>query len=57
MGYSNKIKSNLQVVKDLCEELEGFYEAFQMDKFWDEGKNKVTIAFTCEKIQKRYLPN
>ena len=57
MGKSNNLTSNLNVVKDLCEELEGFFEAFQMDKYWDEGKNKVTIAFTCERMQPRYLPN
>ena len=57
MGPSNRVQSNLNVIKDLCEELEGFFEAFEMDKYWDEGKNKVTVAFTCEKIQKRYLSN
>ena len=57
MGPSNRVKSNLDVIKDLCEELEGFFEAFEMDKYWDEGKNKVTVAFTCERIQKRYLSN
>ena len=57
MGSSNKVTSNLKVVEDLCKELDGFFEAFHMDKYWDEGKNKVTVAFTCERIQGKYLPN
>jgi len=50
-------KSNLDVVKELCDELEGFFEAFHMDKVWNNANNKVTICFTAEKIHQRYLPN
>lgn len=57
MGLSNYGHSNLDVVKKLCDDLEGVFEAFQMDKVWDAHKNKVTICFTAEKIHKRYLPN
>ena len=57
MGRSNKLTSNLDVVKELCDELEGFFESFQMDRVWSEDTNKVTIAFTAERIQKRYLHN
>lgn len=57
MGRSNQLTSNLDVVKELCDELEGFFEAFQMDRVWDEGQNKVTVCFTAERIQKRWLPN
>lgn len=57
MGRSNKLTSNLDVVKSLCDELEGFFEAFQMDRVWDKDQNKVTVCFTAERIQKRWLPN
>jgi len=57
MGRSNKLTSNLDVVKDLCDELEEFFEAFQMDRVWSEDNKKVTIAFTAEKIRKQWFPN
>jgi len=57
MGSSNRLKSNLDVVKALCDELEGFFEAFQMDRVWNKENNKLTICFTAEKIKKRWLPN
>ena len=57
MGKSTKITSNLNVVKELCEELEGFFEAFYMDRVWNESQDKVTVCFTAEKIKKRYMPN
>jgi len=57
MGRPYHLTSNLHVVKQVCDELEGFFEAFQMDKFWNKEKTKLTVAFTAEKIQERYLPN
>ncbi len=57
MGRSNTLTSNLNVVKQVCDELEEFFEAFQMDKFWNEDRTKLTVAFTAEKIKARYLPN
>jgi len=57
MVRSKILTSNLNVVKELCEELEGFFEAFQMDRVWNESQDKVTICFTAEKIKKRYMPN
>ena len=51
------LTSNLDVVKEVCEELEGFFEAFQMDKYWNKDKTKLTVAFTAEKIQERYVSN
>lgn len=50
-------QSNLKIIEQLCKELEGFFEVFEIDKYWDEQRNKVTLAFTCQKIQQRYLPN
>jgi len=57
MSRSNKQTSNLNVVKELCDELEGFFEAFQMDRVWNENKTKVTVCFTAERMHKRWLPN
>ncbi len=57
MGRANTLTSNLNVVKAVCDELEEFFEAFQMDKFWNEDRTKLTVAFTAEKIKARYLPN
>ena len=54
MGKSNRLTSNLNVVKELCNELEGFFEAFYMDRVWSEDNTKVTIAFTAEKIKRGY---
>ena len=51
------LTSNLDVVKEVCDELEGFFEAFQMDKYWNKDMTKITVAFTAEKIQERYVPN
>ena len=56
MGKSNRLTSNLNVVKELCDELEGFFEAFYMDRVWSEDNSKVTIAFTAEKIKRGYTP-
>ncbi len=57
MGKSNKLTSNLDVVKELCDDLEEFFEAFQMDRVWNEANTKVTVAFTAEKVRKRWLNN
>jgi len=57
MGNSNNITSNLDVVKLLCDELEEFFEAYQMDRVWSKDNTKLTICFTAEKIQKKWLPN
>ena len=57
MGKSNTLTSNLDVIKGVCDELEEFFEAFQMDKYWNADKTKLTVAFTAEKINQRYLPN
>lgn len=46
------LTSNLEVIKELCEELEGFFEAFTMDKVWSKDRNKVTVAFTAERFVK-----
>ncbi len=54
MGKSNTLTSNLDVVKQLCDELEEFFEAFQMDRVWSQDNNKLTVCFTAEKIQKRW---
>ena len=56
MGYSNYQTSNLNVLKELCDELEGFFEAYQMDKVWSKDKSKITIAFTAEKLKRGYTP-
>lgn len=57
MGKAIHLTSNLDVVKEVCDELEEFFEAFQMDKVWNKDRTKITVAFTAEKIQQRYMPN
>jgi len=57
MGTSNSTTSNLDVVKELCDELEGFFESYQMDRVWSENNDKVTVCFTAEKIKKKWLVN
>ena len=57
MGQSKELTANLQVVKDICEELEGFYESFVMDKVYSKDNSKVTVCFTAEKIKQSGIPN
>ena len=45
------------VIKELCDELEGFFEAYQMDRCWSKDNSKVTVCFTAEKIKNKWLPN
>lgn len=54
MGKSTKLTSNLTVVKELCDELEGYFEAFYMDRVWSKDNSKVTICFTAEKLREGY---
>ncbi len=44
-------ETNLNIIKDLCDELEGFFEAFTMDRVWNTDNSKVTVCFTAEKIK------
>lgn len=49
---SNKnTRSNLTVIKNLCDDLEGVFEAFKLDKYWNEDRDKITICFTAEQIK------
>jgi len=57
MGKANTLTTNLDVVKELCDELEGFFEAFQMDRVWSQENDKVTVCFTAEKIKKKWFVN
>ena len=56
MGRSNSTTSNLDVVKEVCDELEEFFEAYQMDRVWSKDNDKVTICFTAEKLKRGYAP-
>jgi len=57
MGTTNQLTSNLDVIKELCDELEGFFEAFQMDRVWSRDNDSVTICFTAQKVKKKWLYN
>ncbi len=58
MGQSKAITSNLNIIKELCEELENFFEAFTMDRVWSTDNSKVTVCFTAEQIKgKTRLPS
>ena len=50
-------KSSLPFIEDCKGDAQTLFEAFQMDKYWNEDKTKLTVAFTAEKIHQRYLPN
>jgi len=53
MGRGRQLTSNLAIIKELCGDLEGVFEAFEMDKLWSKDGEKVTVCFTAEKIKKR----
>jgi hypothetical protein len=55
--YNKHTKTNLDVIKELCDDLDDFFEAFVMDRVWNEQKDRVTVCFTAEKIQPRYVEN
>ena len=57
MGRSNHVESNLDVIKELCDELEGFFDAYQMDRVWSKNEDKVTICFTAERMKKKWFTN
>jgi len=44
-------KSNLTIIKDLCEDLEGHFEAFTLDRHWNEERDRVTVCFTAEQVK------
>ena len=54
MSKSKQITSNLDVVKELCDDLEEFFEAFHMDRVWSNDNSKVTVCFTAEKIKQGF---
>jgi hypothetical protein len=51
MSRNGKATTNLDVIRDLLEDLEGFFEAFVLDKHWNDEHDKVTICFTAEQIK------
>ena len=57
MGKSRVVSSNLQVIKEVCDELEGFFEAFTMDKVWSKNNSKLTVCFTAEKLKHGLITN
>ena len=57
MPKSKELTSNLQVIKEVCEELEGFFEAFTMDRVWSKDDSKLTVCFTAEKIKPKWMRN
>ncbi len=57
MRRSKILSSNLDIIRELCNDLEECFEAFYMDRVWNEKQDKVTICFTAEKIKMRYMPN
>jgi len=54
MGNGRLMASNLNVIKDLCEEIEEFFEAFTMDRVWSSDNSKVTVCFTAERIKPKW---
>ena len=49
--YSKYTESNLDVIKELCDDLEGFFESFILDRVWSADEDRVTVCFTAEKIK------
>ncbi len=49
--YNKHATTNLDVIKELCDDLEEFFEAFVLDRVWNKQKDRVTVCFTAEKIK------
>jgi len=49
--YNKHATTNLDVIKELCDDLEDFFEAFVLDRVWNKQKDRVTVCFTAEKIK------
>ena len=52
MMMSNRhTKSNLTIIKELCEDLEEHFEAFTLDRHWNEDRDRLTVCFTAEQVK------
>ena len=52
MMMSNKnTRSNLTVIKDLCDDLEEFFECFTLDRHWNADRDRLTVCFTAEQVK------
>ncbi len=50
MGNGKAI-SDLQVIKELCGDLEDAFRCFTLDRYWNEEKTRLTVCFTAEQVR------
>jgi len=43
--------SDLQVIKELCGDLEDAFACFTLDRYWNEEKTRLTVCFTAEQVR------
>jgi len=53
MANNKQIKSNLKIIKSLCDDLEEFFECFTLDRVWNEKEDTLTVCFTAEKVKEQ----
>ena len=50
MGNGKAI-SDLQVIKELCGDLEDAFRCFTLDRYWNDDKTRLTVCFTAEQYR------
>ena len=48
---NGKTISDLQVIRELCGDLEDTFECFTLDRVWNKDKTRVTVCFTAEQVR------
>ena len=43
--------SDLQVIKELCGDLEDSFKCFTLDRYWNKDKTRLTVCFTAEQVR------
>lgn len=51
MTSNGKAISDLQVIKELCGDLEDSFACFTLDRYWNEEKDRLTVCFTAEQVR------
>ena len=51
MTSNGKAISDLQVIKELCGDLEDSFRCFTLDRYWNEDKTRLTVCFTAEQVR------
>jgi hypothetical protein len=51
MTSNGKAISDLQVIKELCGDLEDTFACFTLDRYWNKEKTRLTVCFTAEQFR------